>query len=72
MEPGRNLLGILFRLASEVHTSGDQLATRFRLNTVSPLGLAIDFVLGGSDRVSTKHDSSEVTSLEYMVMSGPL
>ena len=37
-----------------------------------PLGLAIDLVLGGSDGFSTKHDASNMTSLEDMVMSSPL
>lgn len=38
----------------------------------SPFGLAIDLVLGGSDGLSTKHDTGNMASLEDMVMSSPL
>ena len=37
-----------------------------------PLGLAIDLVFGGGNSVSSKHHPSKMTSLEDMVMGGPL
>jgi hypothetical protein len=37
-----------------------------------PFSFAIDLVLGSSNSFSAKHDSSDMTCLENMVVSSPL